>query len=251
MNYSPHNTASTFTTKLNETVELDGSWEVGLLEITMPKSVQNVTDDSYYYSVFMLDGTPTRRVTLKRGSYVLQRDLISEIMSAQRRVFGLQGNDWLINFRTVSASKRVALKIRPNAVNVSGVKFSESLGNMLGFDWTQTYSGNSEHRSPRATDMAGNVQMAYVYCDVLEQVIVGDTKAPLLRIVNRAPSNHVFDGADHVTFNPVQYIPLQKKCFGTITIKLMTDEGTPVPFFPGKSIAVLEFRRSAHPYLLV
>ena len=67
MNYSPCNTASTFTTKLNETMELDGSWEVGLLEITIPKCVENVTDGSYHYDVFMSDGTATRRVDLKSG----------------------------------------------------------------------------------------------------------------------------------------------------------------------------------------
>ena len=40
MNYSPTNTASQFTTKLNEVVELDGNWEVGLLEASFPGKVK-------------------------------------------------------------------------------------------------------------------------------------------------------------------------------------------------------------------
>jgi len=251
MNYSPHNTASTFTTKLNETVELDGSWEVGLLEMTMPTTVENVTIDSFRYFVITNDGTPTRQITLRPGSYVRPIELINEMMRAQRRTFNLQPNDWLIAFRVSPSTNRASLKIRPNAVNISGVTFSEPLARMLGFDWTQIYSGNTVHSAARAMNMTGNFQIVYVYCDVLEQVIVGDTKAPLLRIVNRAPRDHIFDGADHVTFNPVQYIPLQKKCFDTITIQLMTDEGTVMSFSDGKSIIVLEFRRCAHPYLLV
>jgi len=251
MNYSPCNTASTFTTKLNETIELDGSWVVGLLEITISKCVENVTDGSYHYDVFTSDGTPTRRVDLRSGSYDRPRELIQEMINAQRRVFNLEGNNWLINFRTVVATKRAALKINSNAENIMGLKFSEPLDNMLGFDSTQLFRGNEEHKASQSIRLARNLQSAYVYCDVLEQVLVGDTKAPLLRIVSRAPSDQIFDGVEHVTFNPVQYIPLQKKCFDTITVKLMTDEGTPMPFSPGKSIVVLEFRRSAHPYLLV
>ena len=34
--------------------------------------------------------------------------------------------------------------------------------------------------------------------------------------------------------NPVQYVPLQKKCFDTVTVSIMLDSGTPVPFLAGK-----------------
>lgn len=53
------------------------------------------------------------------------------------------------------------------------------------------------------------------------------------------------------TMNPIQYVPLQKKCFDTIQIKLATDTGVVVPFFPGKCVAVLEFRRAMHSYFLI
>jgi len=45
---------------------------------------------------------------------------------------------------------------------------------------------------------------AYVYCDLVEHVTVGDTKAPLLRLVNR-----MADSGGHETFNPPLYIQLQ------------------------------------------
>ena len=74
-------------------------------------------------------------------------------------------------------------------------------------------------------------------------MLVGDTKAPLLRIVDR-PSD--IKGIEHRIMNPVQYVPLQKKCFDTVTVSIMLDSGrpTPVPFLAGKTVAVLEFRRA-------
>ena len=91
-----------------------------------------------------------------------------------------------------------------------------------------------------------------MYCDLLEHVLVGDVKAPLLRIVNRTTEmSKQYNSTEHVTFNPIQYVPFQKKCFDTITIQLMTDYGELMPFVAGKSIIVLEFRRMIHPYLLL
>jgi len=43
-------------------------------------------------------------------------------------------------------------------------------------------------------------------------------------------------------------MPLQKKCFDSVEINLMTDSGFPVPFLFGKSFVVLEFHRVVYKY---
>jgi len=58
--------------------------------------------------------------------------------------------------------------------------------------------------------------------------------------------NNAVSHRSHATFNPVRYVPLQKKYFDTIAVKLMTDVGERMPFVVGKSILVIEFRRCAH-----
>ena len=53
-------------------------------------------------------------------------------------------------------------------------------------------------------------------------------------------------GTAHRVLYPVLYLPLQKKCFDTVEINIITDTGQPVPFRYGKwwkSFVVLEFRR--------
>jgi len=54
----------------------------------------------------------------------------------------------------------------------------------------------------------------------------------------------------HQTFSPVMYVPLQKKCFDSVEINMMTDSGEPVPFNSGKSFVVLEFRRATYKYFM-
>ena len=77
---------------------------------------------------------------------------------------------------------------------------------------------------------------------------MGDTKAPLLRIVNRDVKSI---GNIHRVFNLLLYVPLQKKTFDTIEIDMRTDFGTIVPFLSGKSFVVLEFRRVIRPYFSI
>ena len=96
-------------------------------------------------------------------------------------------------------------------------------------------------------EFGSTVRSIYTYCDLVEHIPVGDTKAPLLRIVNRKSNE---DGNVHKTFNPVMYVPLQKKCFDSVGINMMTDSGEPVPFNSGKSFVVLEFRRATYKYFV-
>jgi len=76
-------------------------------------------------------------------------------------------------------------------------------------------------------DLRGRIQSVYVYCDVLEHVPVGDTKAPLLYIVDTDDKSIA---KIHRVFNPLLYVPLQKKTYNIIDIDIRTDFGATVPF---------------------
>jgi len=119
---------------------------------------------------------------------------------------------------------------------------------MLGFSCDRTYSGRDVHVAEHPVSLYENLRLVYVYCDLLEQVLVVDMKARLLRIMDRTSPEK--SNVTHVTFNPVQYVPLQKKHFDTIEIKLATDGAEGVPFVAGKSILIIEFRCCTHPLLL-
>jgi len=100
----------------------------------------------------------------------------------------------------------------------------------------------------RSINLRDNICSTYVYCDLVEHVPVGDTKASLLRIVDKPKR---VGGNVHQVMNPIVYVPLQKKCFDTVEINIMTDCGLPVPFISGKSFVVLEFRHVVHPHFAI
>jgi len=79
----------------------------------------------------------------------------------------------------------------------------------------------------------------YVYCDVLQYVVVGDVMSPVLRIVDVKTTSTTMK---HQVLNSPLYVPFFKKNFVTIEINIMTDVGTPFPFVDVKLVVVLEFK---------
>ena len=88
-------------------------------------------------------------------------------------------------------------------------------------------------------------QDVYVYVDVLENVPVGDTEAPLLRIVNA--SERTGENVHRIYDRP-RYLPVQKTQFDSIECNIRDCFGKPVPFDGGTSIITLHFRRAISPF---
>ena len=151
------------------------------------------------------------------------------------------------------------------------IKFSQTLAAVLGFDDdqlcyhpdamlitrddeevevhyedgpTDTFKVITANRRP---DITAGIHHVYVYCDIVESIPVGDTLAPLLRVVE-TKKHH--GGVINDIFNPPRYLPVQKKNFGTIEIDIRTDFGDKVPFESGKVVCTLHFRRSTSHYFL-
>jgi len=96
------------------------------------------------------------------------------------------------------------------------VYFSDDLATMLGFQpnrhhWFRRANAKHEIYAERPVLLSVVTANVYVYCDLLEHVMVGDIKVPLLCIVNRKMAvSRVDDIVEHTAFNPIQYMPLQK-----------------------------------------
>jgi hypothetical protein len=83
------------------------------------------------------------------------------------------------------------------------------------------------------------VQPIFVYSDLIEPQMVGDTFARCLRIVHYPPS----DG--YHTFDKVYYVPLEKTDFKTVNLEVLTNLGerVPLPDSTKPLVAVRHFRR--------
>ncbi|GFU78988.1 uncharacterized protein TNCV_308291 [Trichonephila clavipes] len=153
-----------------------------------------------------------------------------DIISAVQLALPKNPNRFTIIYN--KATKRVKI----NAVQGSSLHL-ENLGELLGFKRNAIIIGNM--KSEFVADAWSNFSVFYVYSDLISPQIVGDTQAPLLRIVRTK-------GKDGETisqyYDRPQYLPLVRHSFQTIQSELRLNSGDFVPFERGKVIIVLHFR---------
>ncbi|GFY04075.1 uncharacterized protein TNCV_1198531 [Trichonephila clavipes] len=168
----------------------------------------------------------TVKRTIDVGCYETMLDIISAVQLALPK----NPNRFTIIYN--KATKRVKI----NAVQGSSLHL-ENLGELLGFKRNAIIIGNM--KSEFDADAWSNFSVFYVYSDLISPQIVGDTQAPLLRIVRTK-------GKDGETisqyYDRPQYLPLVRHSFQTIQSELRLNSGDFVPFERGKVIIVLHFR---------
>ncbi len=129
--------------------------------------------------------------------------------------------------------------------------FSPTLAAILGLGANQNpYTERLEEnvwKGQHVADLDRGIYSVYMYVDVLEAVQVGDSVAPLLRIIDASGKNGELI---HRTYEEPRYVPLQKKEFDTIEIDLRTDWGAPILFENGKVVCILHFRKATSQYFV-
>jgi len=254
MKYYPTNTLTRYTTRLENAISLSGDWEVGLFEIQYPHS---------WFNLRRGEGRMTYEHWLngKSGPIKMQSNLrvlsgyyntMVELVEAVNNTIHEYANKH--KFIMYPAFNYNPITKRVNALVGRGMTlhFSPTLCNMLGID---------EHQNPIVSDVDYSLRFkghnicdindgfssAYVYCNVLEHIPVGDTKAPLLRIVGLSGKS---GDTIHTIYEKPIYVPLQQKSFDSIEIDMRSDTGDPIPFEYGKVLVTLHFRQRKIPYLL-
>ena len=199
--------------------------------------------DGHCYYTIRVEDQFFRKITIDAKHYTSIRDLVREMNGKQQMTIGEV--DLFVEF--IVSNSKIGMTFEYQSQVKVTVDFSPDLARS-GLRSDETYVTCEDVISEREPNLTSNIRSVYVYCDLLEHVPVGDTKAPLLRIVNKSTE---LEGNVHHVFNPTLYVPLQKKCFDTVEIDMMIDTGVPVPFLSGKSFVVLEFRRVIHPYFAI
>jgi len=251
MKCHPDNTAAKFTTELSTAIELSGDWEVALTEITYPRKSFTVVDGStsieisetYYAEEEITEGWECA-VRLKEGRYDTIEEVVNALNGEADGYFSVVYNGSRIIFFADGESEATRSGQRQN------FRLSPAMQRLLGFKKNKfTLDLGDKLVGVVPPDFTEGLTSMYVYCDVIDPVVVGDCRVQLLRTLpfSHKPNVDVFN---HVFSNPL-YTPLQKKHFGTLEVNIMTDTGQPVPFVDGKSIVVLHFRRSSNPYFLL
>lgn len=119
------------------------------------------------------------------------------------------------------------------------LRLSSSLQRILTLR-SHTLVGPRHYAGDFIMDLNEDSKSVYIYSDLVSARPVGDTMAPLLRIV---PMSDKKQEVVHYTFAKPHYIPLSCFQFNTTEILLTTDQGKTISFSSGSTIVTLHFRR--------
>ena len=258
MDVFANNTTAKFVTKLPDVLELDGEWEVALSEIHYPHAWYNIPRNACKFIVFhkvwfdreQIQNQPFEwwpeggsHLTLSEGYYASPQEIVDEMKKLIAEYYA--PNVRFGYFKYARQREKCVFDLEPETILV----LNEPLAMMLGFD-VRTMIGPDRFESSTIPDMDAALSSSslYVYCDIIEHNVVGDSKVPLLRLVN-VKGKH--GERVHQKFTMPIYIPLQKHHFDTVEINIMIDTGGPVPFVRGKSVVILHFRRAIHPFFAI
>ena len=237
------NSSSSFRVTLPRGIKLTGAWEAALVELIYPYSWYNVPAKptvAIYIEAPVKFGDEFRSklyiCPLKAGHYSKIEDLIAAMI----KTIPAEIRDKVI-LRYDSNANRVHIRLlKP----VTAIEISDPLLYILGYNvstFGYSYAKDNPGVAPHPPDMRAGLSIFYVYCDVVEQSVIGDKLASLLRSV--AVSGK-FGDIIHSSFDHPHYVPVLKKDFDSIEIAIKTDQNEPVALEYGKTLVKLHFRRN-------
>ena len=234
MDVFPNNKIGSYHVKFPQTFDLNGEWEVGLYSISYPNTWYTLQKHqrNIYYST---DGGKNfwNSARVDYGYYTTIPELIKSINAAMKKE--LTNNNIAFSYNPRTHKVKVTLAAKHH------IYLREQLARILGFGGKDLKIRKTQE-CPYVAELQ-IITSIYVYCDIVQPQIVGNTMVPLLRTipVSGNPGDVITK-----TFTNIQYVPVQTKSFEDIEILLRADTGDPVPFERGKVIATLYFRKQSY-----
>ena len=279
MNIYPNNSLSSFTNLLAQPLHLDGDWSVALAEITFPAIVKNVkrTKITRHWGVDWDNIKADTLIRPRHTTHYVQEGYYRSIESIVNTIGGVLGEDVrheiddqqrlqvvvptnnlfvfdppdLLRMCGYTTPKWGRLQIIvENQVAVSGFPERDlvRIRNIAKTDYPY-----SNDRAEFPFDISGNTHLIFVYINIIEYQPVGDSKAPLLRLIplQRTMKNNELEDTkslDYRSFDNLQFKKLLSTNVGAIQIELRNESGDLVPFISlGKTALTLRFRRNHLP----
>jgi hypothetical protein len=258
------NTLATYITKLATPQMLSKNYEVALAEISYTNSWYNINTDQEMYVVDDSEQPISDTIVyLRAGRYESQKAILDLL------------NRLLLNFESHNAILSVPfIEINPNSRRVSIIsgkkrdgaqiylKFGRELSALLGFDseyFDKQMKYDTENTNSTEAieihnqvvqgrqnanfnyELSGGIHSLYVYSNIVEPSLVGDSYSQLLRIVS-VPRKSEFGDQIVLTYESPQYFKLLTREFQTIEMSIKDDTGSDIKFRFGRSVCTLHFR---------
>ena len=261
MEFYPENTVANFKMRLANPISLEGDWKVALYETQYKRTWYTInyedTQITYQYKLpptasFIPDGPSKPRefaiLNIHEGYYTNAEEIVRTLNTIFEQFKSNSGRDDAPTFGYNSRSKKIFINLHHG----DRITFRPKLASILGITDNPSNSlyckvEKEKWYADKISDIDGNLNSLYVYCDILEHMPVGDVQAPLLRVIGITGKQ-----GDMIrkTYDKPMYVPVRTKNFDSIEIDIRTDTGESVPFQYGKSEVILHFKLRKNPYFL-
>ncbi len=252
----PNNSNSDYRVHLARPLVLpEGQWVVGMTDIIFNKSWINVESGGFLvtygvYSKIHSDAThfhtTWKRLLIPPGQYASVR----EVVLAMQRAISVAGLERSINLYYDQIKDKVRVKQTRVADNRAVIRFADQpttpqvlfdddLCDILGFARDISIT-DVEAWSTRKPDVHRGMSSMFVYSDVVQERLVGDSLVPLLRVV---PVSGLRNQVVHTEFNVVHYLPVNNLATEIIRVRICRDNGEPISFSGGKVNINLHFKK--------
>lgn len=239
----PENKTSHFKIQLSERVELCNEWEVALLELHYPNTIEEVSQGDNSIHVNFSDGK-RKDFFIKPGHYITKENLLFALHEALTSIEELPEGKGRTSIVELTQEGYILFHPFQNAPDGSYL-FSPRLAIQLGLLHPGPYSTNTELFGTYPVDTSlGVAPQLYVYLDIIEDQIVGDTRAPLLRTIP-VETRKAYGGMTTYRCDPPIYFKLKTKSFDAVEAHIRTHTGKFAPFDHGTSTLLCHFRQRA------
>ena len=225
-NYFPNNTASCYSTPLDDPYDLPGEWEVGLLSATYTTCINTFNNDK----IIVTDNDNSKMIVLPPCSF---QEVGEAVLFLNSNV-----NDKRIKF-SYNSTKQITVSITDAALTVI---FDDALSDILAFD-KDSFTGPISYTGTAPMSLTRCIQSLYIYSNIGSNVRVGNTEAPLLAIVP-FPTQKKCKMFTEKSFKSPMYIHVKQNRLSQIDVGIYDGAGDLVPFVPGAVTTLhLHFRQ--------
>ena len=200
----PGNTLTQFTTRLKNPLRLDGNYEVALAQILFPKNW------TYRNAGVMEVNSPRgKKFQIKIQFYVYES--LSQLFQRINNQIASTGSQVELEYNY--EINKVFMVIAPELT----VKFHDQINEIFGFTRTDFRGGVGLKCffDKLVQTKINYINALYIYSDICQYQIVGDTEAPLLQVVSAIESNTDF--YIEKIFDSPHYVPLARHNLENIT----------------------------------
>jgi hypothetical protein len=242
----PDNKISAYSVLLPHPIDLGPNWLVTLSEISYTKSWFNVQESKI--GMLYVDGIgdetvdDTYQLTLPGGYYPSPEDFVKTINRKMKEWESIDGVKAIPQY--VVEDRKLKINPTEDGSAAEGEAIFPSWGDKRKFSASfepqiEEVLGIVKPQRPIHLNQGwGNL---YVYSDIVEESIVGDITAPLLRVIG-TDTQAPFGTQITISFDDEQYRRVSRHSFQEISIYLANDQGKRPHFHFGRVTVTLKFK---------